>query len=128
MVMASNDATAPTTLGQRIVSAREGMGLTTAQLARRLGVKTATLSGWETGRSEPRANRLATLAAMTNVSLIWLLSAEGEGPTAPTLADDLGQLKNRLSLLQAQAEDMATEIAALIAHIDQRDFPKSDDD
>jgi len=117
--MSELQSTQPTTLGGRIVSAREGIGLTTAQLARRMGVKTATLSSWETDRSEPRANRIATLAAMSNVSLIWLLSADGEGPAAQTLSGDLSQLKSRLSLLQSQAEDMTAQIAALIEHIDQ---------
>ena len=128
MVMSGTDATVSSTLGERIVSARESMGLTTAQLARRLGVKTATLSSWDADRSEPRANRIATLAAMTNVSLIWLLSADGEGPAAPTLAGDLDQIKNRLSLLQSQNEVMANEIAALIAYIEQSLPRKAEDD
>lgn len=106
-------------LGHRIVSAREAMDLTTAQLARRLGVKTATLSGWETDRSEPRANRLATLAAMTNVSLIWLLTGEGEGPSEHSLDADLSQLKVRLDQLKAQANDMAAEIEAIAAQLER---------
>ena len=44
------------TLGGRIVHARELQDLTTAQLARRVGVKTATLHEWETDRSEPRSS------------------------------------------------------------------------
>lgn len=106
------------TLGQRIVSAREAMDLTTAQLARRMGVKTATLSGWETDRAEPRANRLATLAAMTNVSLIWLLTGEGEGPPEHSLDADLAQLKSRLEILKAQANDMAAEIEAIAEQLE----------
>ena len=39
------------TLGGRIVYAREALDLTTAQLARRLGVKTETLHDWETDRA-----------------------------------------------------------------------------
>lgn len=119
MVMTSKDVHPPSTLGQRIVTAREGMGLTTAQLARRMGIKTATLSSWETDRSEPRANRAATLAAMANVSLIWLLSAEGEGPPEHTHSSDLEQFRHRLTTLQAQAEDLTSQIAALVEHLDQ---------
>lgn len=121
--MTSEDVHAPSTLGQRIVSAREGMGLTTAQLARRMGIKTATLSSWEADRTEPRANRLATLAAMTNVSIIWLLSAEGEGPPAHTLSGDLFELKNRVEALRTQADELTTQIAAISDHIDRMTVP-----
>jgi transcriptional regulator with XRE-family HTH domain len=54
--------------------------LTTSQLARRLGIKTETLHDWETDRSEPRSNRLLTLAGVLNVSPTWLLTGAGEAP------------------------------------------------
>jgi DNA-binding transcriptional regulator YiaG len=41
----------PRNLAQRIVEAREAIGLTTAQLAHRLGVRTATLASWEQGKA-----------------------------------------------------------------------------
>jgi transcriptional regulator with XRE-family HTH domain len=68
------------TLGGRIVYAREAQELTTSQLARRLGIKTETLHDWETDRSEPRSNRLLTLAGVLNVSPTWLLTGAGEAP------------------------------------------------
>ena len=111
------------TLGGRIVYAREQLDLTTAQLARRVGVKTETLLGWETDRSEPRSNRLLTLAGMLNVSPTWLLTGAGESPSdafnetemmhlratidriheqALTIADELEQLKSRLESYESQ--------------------------
>lgn len=57
------------TLGKRIARARDGAGLSSARLARRVGVKMATLSNWETDKSEPRANKLMALAGMLNASL-----------------------------------------------------------
>ena len=50
-----------------------------AQLARRLGVKVATIRNWEADRSEPRANRLQMLSGLLNVSIVWLMTGEGEG-------------------------------------------------
>ena len=41
------------TLGGRISLAREASGLTVAQVVKRLGVRVATYSAWETDRSEP---------------------------------------------------------------------------
>lgn len=67
------------TFGDRIVNAREALGLTQVQLSRRLGVQEETMADWEADRSEPRANKLQMLAGVLNVSLVWLMSGEGEG-------------------------------------------------
>lgn len=71
------------TFGDRVAGAREAAGMTQAQLARRLGIKKATLSAWEQDLSEPRANRLSMMAGLVNVSIKWLLTGEGEGMAAP---------------------------------------------
>ncbi len=76
----SNDSA---TFGDRVAAAREAVGLSQADLARRLGVKLKTLQGWEDDVSEPRANRLSMLAGLLNVSLVWLLNGEGEGLAEP---------------------------------------------
>jgi len=88
------------TIGGRISRAREAGGYSLAQLARRLGVKTATLKLWETDRSEPRSNRLAMLAAFLNVSPTWLLVGRGESPTNNTLSDEIGLLETELETIQ----------------------------
>jgi transcriptional regulator with XRE-family HTH domain len=74
------------TFGDRVAGAREAAGMTQAQLARRLGIKKATLSAWEQDLSEPRANKLSMMAGLVNVSIMWLLTGEGDGMTGP--ADD----------------------------------------
>ncbi|MBT8079279.1 MAG: helix-turn-helix domain-containing protein [Gammaproteobacteria bacterium] len=110
------------TLGGRIVYAREQRDLTTAQLARRVGVTTETLHEWETDRAEPRSNRLLTLSGMLNVSPTWLLTGVGDSPVdgmnetemmriravvermrerVLKIADDLEQLKERLDSYQS---------------------------
>jgi len=71
------------TFGDRLALAREAQNMTVEQLAKRLGLRTETLENWEADRSEPRANRLQMLAGFLNVSMIWLLTGEGEG--APTV-------------------------------------------
>ena len=57
-----------------IVLAAGALFLVEAQLARRLGVKLATVRNWEDDRSEPRANRLQMLSGLLNVSFIWLMT------------------------------------------------------
>ncbi|MEM5519726.1 helix-turn-helix domain-containing protein [Sulfitobacter sp. AS59] len=71
------------TFGDRVAAARENAQMTQAALAKRLGVKQSTLRGWEDDLSEPRANRLATLAGVLGVSMMWLINGEGEGLEAP---------------------------------------------
>lgn len=79
------------TFGDRVAGAREAAGMTQAQLARRLGIKKATLAGWEQDLSEPRANRLSMMAGVLNVSIMWLLTGEGDGATLPTDGEEAPQ-------------------------------------
>ena len=70
------------TFGDRLALARESQNLTQEQLARRLGLRVQTIRNWEFDRSAPRANRLQMIAGFLNVSMIWLLTGEGEGGPA----------------------------------------------
>lgn len=72
------------TLGDRIVAAREAVGYSQKKLASRLGVKLKTVQGWEEDRTEPRANKAQMMSGILGVSLVWLLSGEGEGVHEPT--------------------------------------------
>lgn len=58
------------TFGDRVAAARENAQMTQAALAKRLGVKHATLRAWEDDLSEPRANRLSMLAGILGVSMM----------------------------------------------------------
>ena len=69
--------TAP--FGDRLSAAIEKSGMTQKLVAKRLGIKVATLKSWEQDISEPRANRLSMLAGLLGVSIMWLLHGEGDG-------------------------------------------------
>ena len=77
------------TFGDRLVAAREKSNLSPQDLAKRLGVKSSTIKSWENDNSEPRANRLSMLAGLLNVSITWLISAEGSGVEAPKKMDEM---------------------------------------
>jgi transcriptional regulator with XRE-family HTH domain len=103
-----------TTLADRLVEARNAKDLTTAQLARRVGVKTGTLRNWETGASEPRPNRLAMLAGVLDVSISWLL--EGSPIYRPshisaTRADMIAHKLERARAIQDDLAQLMVEIA-----------------
>lgn len=103
------------TFGDRVAGAREAAGMTQAQLARRLGVKKATVTGWEQDLSEPRANKLSMMAGLLNVSIMWLLTGEGDGMDLPAgevtpiegLSDVVAELRAIRSDMRANAERAA---------------------
>lgn len=111
------------TFGDRLVLAREAMGLRQGQLARRMGVKLTTLRNWEEDRAEPRANRLQMLAGMLNVSMVWLMSGRGtpppetsanQGSGVAPLLDDLRTLRHEhLRLIERMARVEKRLVAAL---------------
>lgn len=95
-----------TTFGDRVAGARERSGMSQTDLAKRLGVKLKTLKGWEDDLSEPRANKLSMMAGMLNVSLLWLLSGEGEGPGGP----EMGELSSDVVEMLTEIRDIRTQL------------------
>lgn len=97
------------TFGDRVAAARQAAGMNQTQLARRLGVKKATLTGWEQDLSEPRANKLSMLSGLLGVSMSWLLTGEGEGMSAPSELDvDIGDF----SAVLRELRDLQVEMRA----------------
>lgn len=102
------------TFGDRVAGARDQAGMTQQQLAKRLGVRLATLRAWEDDLSEPRANRLSIMAGLLNVSMMWLMNGEGEGvdgpnettPVAPDMRDLLTEMRDLRADLLARAEQV----------------------
>ena len=67
------------TFGDRLGAAREAKGLTIEGLAEKLGLDTQVVETWESDADEPRGNHTQLLAGLLNVSLVWLISGEGNG-------------------------------------------------
>ena len=105
------------TFGDRLAAAREAAGMEPRQLARRLGVRLSTLEGWENDVSEPRANRLSMMAGLLNVSIIWLLTGEGEGVAGPedeaTITPEVNDLLAELRDLRGQIMKASERLARL---------------
>jgi transcriptional regulator with XRE-family HTH domain len=105
------------TLGGRIVTAREAQSLSTAQLARRMGVTTVTMQDWEADRAEPRSNRLITLAGVLNVSPSWLLTGLGERPMDSLSETELEHLRHSIERIRDQANVIVSELEELEARL-----------
>ena len=82
-----------------------------SELARRLGVKLATVRNWEADRSAPRSNRLQMLTGLLNVSIIWLMTGEGDG--APDIVD-AGPETATLKDLMDELRDIRVEQTRLV--------------
>ncbi|MFX0542552.1 helix-turn-helix domain-containing protein [Roseovarius sp. S4756] len=104
-----------TTFGDRLAGARELANMTQAQLAKRLGVKKKTLDDWENDLRGPRAMRLSMLAGLLNVSLLWLLTGDGDGPGEPGEATSYvrgsHQLLDEIRAISAQMKLNAERLA-----------------
>ncbi len=105
------------TLGDRIVAAREAMGSSRKDLAKRLGVKLKTVQAWEDDRTEPRANKAQMMSGILGVSLIWLLSGEGEGVSEPTdlatSSDELHDILGDIRKLKVEMAQSARKLSAI---------------
>lgn len=104
------------TFGDRLAAAREAAGMTPEALARRLGVRLRSLQAWENDMSEPRANRLSMLAGLLNVSIVWLLTGEGEGvsnPDEPGLSADVGAVLLEMRALRSEMLASADKLSRL---------------
>ncbi len=110
----SNEAA---TFGDRLAAAREAARLSQADLAQRLGVKTRVIEHWEADAKEPRANRLQMVAGILGVSLMWLLTGEGDGVAAPEEegagAEDLRGVLGEVSEVRAAMSVLTSRLGRL---------------
>ena len=116
-----NDMTADTyddgdTLGGRITRARDLSALTLEETASRLGVTDETLAEWESDRSEPRANKVMTLAGVLGVSPAWLISGTGAAPQPVGISIAVAEMSGEINRLR----DLAVQITASVEMLESR--------
>ena len=116
-----NDMTADTyddgdTLGGRITRARDLSALTLEETASRLGVTYETLAEWESDRSEPRANKVMTLAGVLGVSPAWLISGAGAAPQPAGISIAVAEMSGEINRLR----ELALQITAGVETLESR--------
>ena len=74
-------------MSYRFRELREKAGLTTAELAKRIGVSQAAASQWDTGKKFPSSETLCKLADLYGVSIDYLVGRESADPGVPVKAD-----------------------------------------
>lgn len=74
-------------MSYRFRELREKAGLTTSELAKRIGVSQAAASQWDTGKKFPSSETLCKLADLYGVSIDYLVGRESADPGVPVKAD-----------------------------------------
>jgi transcriptional regulator with XRE-family HTH domain len=64
------------TLANRITTARADANLSIAEVSSLVAVKPETYMQWESGTTQPRANKVVTLAGVLKVVPAWLLDGD----------------------------------------------------
>ena len=108
------------TFGDRVAAARDRVGLSQGQLARRLGVKAQTVANWEADRAEPRANKLQMLAGLLNVSMVWLMTGVGEGVSAPEEAETTDKALHAIVTEVRETRMAQARLAERLARLEKR--------
>lgn len=108
------------TFGDRVHAAREAIGLDQAGFARKLGVKLKTVRAWEEDLAEPRANKLQMMAGLMNVSVMWLLTGEGDGLTGPVDTSDIPSDVNDILIEMRRARAESQRLTDRIGLLEKR--------
>lgn len=96
----------------RIREAREAAGMTQSELAALLGINNVTLSGYETGKHDPKSATLVQIAKICNTTTDFLLGREQRSDHAdilyisrPTGNESTDELRKQLHDLIDQMDD-----------------------
>ena len=106
-------------LGKRITASRKAKGWTQSELAQRLGVKKTTIVKWETEETEPRASRLANLAGVLGVPLLWLIAGGEQPPEIGSFKVDRTEfLKKQLTQAESKLDELSVLFTSIRAEIE----------
>ena len=83
--------------GDRLQRLRVRAGLSGAEVARRMGVSAASVSGWEQGRARPKPGRMAALAAILGVPAAELLGGAPEDSSPEAVQDLIDRSREQIA-------------------------------
>ncbi len=101
-------------LGERIKVARKSAGLTAEEFAKRLGVTSKTVRGWEKSRRVPRANQIVMMAGLLNVTAPWLL--QGRENEFMEMDTDEEVVRSKLAI----AKQKVSELTEILIDLEKR--------
>lgn len=75
-------------VGERIRSARVARGFSQEELAEKVSLRGQTIHRYEKGRLTPSLQALVDLAQVCGVSMEWIATGEGDGPSTTDAGAD----------------------------------------
>lgn len=104
-------------LHDRLKESREIRGWSIAQAANMIGVTARTLTDWESGRSQPRMNRLMKAAGVYGVAVIWLINGNDELDPNETARSRMDKLAARLEMAVKRSRALDGELRAIVTEM-----------
>lgn len=104
----------------RLTQARQMLGITRAELARRANVSAAAISQYEAGTMRPRSTTLAELALVLNVPLAFLTESRQSTPLPTVDTSFFRSLRRTTQRDRERATAYAGLLAQLVAEIERR--------
>jgi Zn-dependent peptidase ImmA (M78 family)/transcriptional regulator with XRE-family HTH domain len=105
---------------QRLTQARQMLGVSRAELARRADLSAAAISQYESGNTRPRATTLAELALVLNVPLEFLTTSRTALPLPTVDTAFFRSLRRTTQRDRERAAAFAGLLAQLVAEIERR--------
>ena len=108
----------------RIAQARIDAGLTTSELAEKLGVDKATVSNWESGRRQLALDRLIQISELLNVSVTYLLGLdEHVSPSEPVSPASLPMLHRIPVWMRSRGWALVNSVSKVLVFTDKSEIP-----
>lgn len=105
---------------QRLTQARQMLGVSRAELARRANLSAAAISQYESATTRPRATTLAELALVLNVPLEFLTTSRTDVPLPTVDTAFFRSLRRTTQKDRERAAAFAGLLAQLVAEIERR--------
>lgn len=99
----------------RIFTILEQKNISQSELARILGIRQSTISGWKQKFNEPEAELLEPISKALNISIEWLITGIEKLEPGTTLPDEEQQLLNYYHTSNREGKNRIMEQAEFIS-------------
>ena len=114
-ISASNDEAKSKTIGNRIKILRKTLKLNQTQFGKQIGVKQATITGYETGARIPLSTVILSICKEFNVNKNWLLTGEGGDDNMFLKFDEDERFAHSISVLSSTQDPTIRHIINTLA-------------
>lgn len=110
------------TLGGRISLARESAMQSIEDAACQLGVTTQIWMDWECDRASPESYHMPLMTGVLRISLPWLVTGQGPGPTPFASVSDVDEVRRELHTATEDAICAQNRVQELLRRLQELDL------